>query len=65
MRFLLLPYCTIACFSLASAQGSSSDGEVYTIELSARQGNVVQRRFHRRDNLPLANYFLGTDLQVS
>lgn len=65
MRFLPLPYCAIAYLGLSSAQGDSSNGGLHTVELSARQANVVQRRFQRRDNLPLANYFLGTDLQVS
>ncbi|KAE9961786.1 hypothetical protein BLS_001333 [Venturia inaequalis] len=63
MRLLLLPYCTLACLGLSSAQNIGSDGEVHTIELSARQGNFVQRRLQRRDDLPLSNYFLGTDLQ--
>lgn len=64
MRSLLLLCCQLACLGLSSAQDVRSDGAVHTIELSPLQGNVVQRQLQRRENLPLANYFLGTDLQV-
>lgn len=64
MRLSILPAYIIAYAGLSLAQDLTRDAPIRTIQLSARQGNVVQRRISRRQNLPLANYFLGTDLQV-
>ncbi|QDS75845.1 hypothetical protein FKW77_001369 [Venturia effusa] len=63
MRLSLLPYCTIACLGLSLAQDLIGGNGLHKIELSARQGNAVQRRLRWRGDLPLADYFVGTDLQ--
>jgi hypothetical protein len=65
MRLSLFPFMTVVCVGLVLAQDENDDTGVYTIQLSAQQGKLARRGIGRRNNLPLADYFLGTDLQVS
>jgi hypothetical protein len=61
MRQNTFPFMGILCIGLALSE--SAEAEPHTIQLEARQSNLLRRQIGGSP-LPLNNYFRNTDLQV-